>query len=104
MADITETQYQQALTVLSKVELAEKVVEEYEEQQRFLNDPTAEIMDNGKVTIVEGEIIRNNPLLWRATKLHYVHERGTVERVITYSSEPIDKNLLEVKSDKSIVL
>jgi len=102
--EVTEKQYQAALDILSKVELAQKAVKAYEEQQRFESDPVAEIMEHGKVEFIEGEIIRENPLLWRATKLRYVQDKGTVERVITYGSAPESKDLLNVKSDKSIVL
>lgn len=104
MADITEDQYLKALQIVEKYDLAKKAIEQYEAQQRFESDPTAEIMEAGKVEFVEGEIIRDNPLLWRATKLRYVHEKGTVERIVSYSSEPIAKDLLSVKSDKSIIL
>lgn len=102
MAEITEEQYQEALSLINQSEEAKAIIEKYEEQQRFENNPLAEIMENGKVEFVEGEIIRDNPLLWRATKLYYVHQKGTVERVVSYSSEPTSKDLLSVKSDKTV--
>ena len=61
-------------------------------------------MEKGKVTFVEGEIVRENPMLWRATKLRYEYEKGTVERSIEYASDANAKDLLSVKSDKSVML
>lgn len=105
MAEITEDQYQKALDIVAKYDLAQKAIAQYEEQQRFENDPVAEIMEKGQVQFVEGEIIRENPLLWRAIKLHYVHEKGTVERVLEYVSDPVTaRDLSTTISDKKTIL
>jgi hypothetical protein len=88
--EITQDQYLKALDILDKVELAQKAVEAFEEQKLFEENPIFEIMQKGKVQFIEGEVIRENPLLWRATRIHYIHEKGTVERLIEYASKPTD--------------
>lgn len=104
MAEITEEQYQQALALVTQTEDAKAIIAKYEEQQRFETDPVAEIMENGEVEFVEGEIIRNNPLLWRATKLHYQHDKGTVEGIINYKNPSDSKDLLAIQSIQKIIL
>jgi len=102
--EVTKDEYDKAVVLLSKVELAQKAVEAYEEQQRWINDPVQEIMEQGKAEFVEGEIIRNNPMLWRATQLRYVHEKGTVERLIVYATDAEAKNLLLIEKDQTTLL
>lgn len=102
--EVTKEDYEKALALLAKVELAEKVVKAYEDQTRWTEDPISKIMEESKAEFVEGETIRGTDLLWRATKLRYVHERGTVERVIEYSEGPNSKEVYSAKSDKSTLL
>lgn len=102
--EVTKLQYEQALAVLSKVELAQKAVEAYENQIRWTEDPVSKIMEESKPVFVAGETVRGTDLLWRATKLRYVHEKGTVEREIVYTEGPNSKGLLAVSSDKSVIL
>lgn len=102
--EVTKEDYEKALLLLSKVELAKKAVEAYENQTRWTEDPVSKIMEESKPVFIEGETIRDTDLLWRATKLRYVHEKGTVERVIAYAEGPDSKGLLAVSSDKSIML
>lgn len=98
MAEITKEQYDKALILLAKVEDAERAVRLYEDQVRWTEDPVAKIMEESKPEYIEGEQVRGE-LLWRATKLRYVHEKGTVERVIEYAEGPNSKGILAVKSD-----
>ncbi len=102
--EVTKAQYQQALDVLSKVELAQKAVAAYEEQNRWTEDPIGKIMEDGQVEFIAGEVIRENPMLWRATHLRYVHDKGTVERIISYAKGGMSKDLLSTTSDKITML
>ena len=103
MAEITKDQYDKAKLLLSRVDEAEKVVEAYEDQTRWTEDPISKIMEESKAVFVEGEQVRGE-LLWRATKVRYVHEKGTVERVIEYAEGPNSKGILAVKSDKTTLI
>lgn len=102
--EVTKDEYDKAVVLLSKVELAQKVVEAYEDQTRWTEDPVAKIMEESKPVFVEGETVRGTDLLWRATKLRYVHEKGTVERVITYSSEASGSGFFKISTDKSMIV
>jgi hypothetical protein len=102
--EVTKEQYERALDVLSKVALAQKAVQAYEEQQKWVNNPIQEIIEQGKPEFISGEVIRNNPMLWRASKIRYVHEKGTVERTISYASNPESKNLIQISTDEKILL
>jgi hypothetical protein len=97
---ITEEQYLEALALLNKTEEAKQMIEQFEEQQRYADNPELEIMEKGKVEFVAGEVIRENPMLWRATHLRYVHEKGTVERIISYANDGMSKDMLVTKKDK----
>lgn len=99
--EVTKQQYERALDVLSKVEQAKKAKEAYEEQQRWTEDPIQSIIEQGKVEFVAGERIRNSDMIWRATQLRYVHEKGTVERTIVYSTDVEAKNLLGISKDET---
>jgi hypothetical protein len=104
MAEVTQLEYEKALNLLSKVKSAKEAVEAYENQIRWKEDPVSKIMEESKAEFVAGETVRGTDLLWRATKLRYIHEKGTVERVIAYSSDGDSKNLIAISSDKKIMI
>lgn len=98
---VTKEEYDKALNLLTRVKRAERDIAEYEEEQRWISDPVTEIMEQGKVEFVAGEKIRKNDMLWRATSLRYVHEKGTVERSIVYAMDADAKNMLETSQDET---
>lgn len=102
---ITEEQYLEAIEILEKKEQAETVVAMYERQKEDYEGSLIQlIVETGKPIFVDGEVVRGNPMLWRATKIRYEHSDRIVERSIEYSSDSNAKDLLGIKSDKSVVI
>ena len=104
MMEITEEQYQAALALISQAEEAKLIVQQYEENVIYKDDPKLEIMEKGTVQFLEGEIVRENPLLWRATKLKYTHQKGVIERTLVYSDPTESPALFNIKDDKIVLL
>jgi hypothetical protein len=98
--EITEEQYLEALALINKTEEAKQLIQQFEEQQRYADNPELEIMEKGKVEFVEGESIRNSPFLWRATKIKYVHAKGTILRTVEYANPGESPDLFKTTSDQ----
>lgn len=101
VSSITKEDYLTAKSILQQAEEAKAVIEKFEEQEKWAEDPIQMIMETGKVEFVAGERIRNTEMLWRATELKYTHEKGVVQRIITYSTETEAKNLLGISTDET---
>ena len=97
--EITKDQYQEALALINKSEEAKQLIQKYEEQLRYKDDPNLEIIEKGEIEFVKGESIRNSPFLWRATQIKYVHPKGTLLRTVEFANPGESPDLFNSISD-----
>ena len=101
--EVTKDEYEESKLILEKVEKAKERIKKFEDQERFETDPIADIIVKGEMKYIEGEQVRDSTL-FRATKIHYITEKGTVERIVSYQNDSKSNALMALKEDKSILL
>lgn len=95
---ISKEKYDEAVLILQKQEEAKAIIEKFEAEQRFTEDPVQEIIEKGNKSVISFEEIPGRNIC-RVTEYRYDFDGKSAFKKIEYLNKANDKNFLAIKNE-----